>query len=611
MNDDFQLVRQYVAERSEPAFDALVSRHIDLVYSAAWRQVGNVQLAEEITQGVFILLARKAGTFTERTIVPGWLYRATIFVSAAAVKREARRLRREQEAHMQSILESSNDPMWEQLTPVLDEAMAQLRDKDRDVIVLRYFQNKTLQQVANALGIEERAAQKRVARSVEKLRGFFARRGIAIGANGVAVALSSHAVATAPALLAKSISAIAIGKGAASGASMTALTKGALKLMAWAKAKTTVIAFGSAVLLAGTTAIVVKAHSGSAMNSRSLEGSWEGTMLLDDAGVGAGEAARTRIVLKFTKTNNTYAVMCDWIDLGRKDVVMGKVVYKFPALHIERNIRETWDFKLNADASQMLLDHAIHFTQPAPVLFLRTATPDSVPEPLAEKDFAPRADSVLQGYWKGEIGTGEDLTRLNVRVAERPDGIIRMEGDIPVQGLYGEPATAEFKSPIVKVMVATGGGAFQGRINSAKSEISGEWTQGGNSLPAVFKRADYAAELEAQNNGKDYTFTSPTELQGHWKGTWIAVFGKKTVPILLALDIAKLPDGAFSANLTSLDQLPNDGPVPASEFHYSSPDLLAKWSASGSFQGKLENGKLVGTWSQSGGGFALTFERNK
>jgi hypothetical protein len=160
-------------------------------------------------------------------------------------------------------------------------------------------------------------------------------------------------------------------------------------------------------------------------------------------------------------------------------------------------------------------------------------------------------------------------------------------------------------------MVATGGGAFQGRINSAKSEISGEWTQGGNSLPAVFKRADYAAELEAQNNGKDYTFTSPTELQGHWKGTWIAVFGKKTVPIRLALDIAKLPDGAFSANLTSLDQLPNDGPVPASEFHYSSPDLLAKWSASGSFQGKLENGKLVGTWSQSGGGFALTFERNK
>lgn len=610
MDDDFKLAREYSANGSELAFNALVSRHINLVYSAALRQVGNAQLAEEVTQGVFILLARKAGSLSERTILFGWLYRTTTFVSAAAVKRELRRRRREQEAHMQSILESSNDPVWEQLMPVLDEAMAQLRDKDRNVIVLRYFENKTLQEVAAALDIEERAAQKRVARSVEKLRGIFVKRGIPIGANGVTAAISAHAVAAAPGMLSKSVSAIAAGKGVAAGASISALTKASLKLMAWAKAQTALVAVGSVVLVVGTTAVVVEAsHSGSMAKGPSLEGYWQGTTLLDDAGVGAGEAARTRVVLKFTKTNNTYSVTSDWIDLGRKDVALGKVVYKYPSLHIERNVREIWNLKLNADATQMIWDHAIHFIQPAPVLFIRTATPDSPPERMAEKDFTPRTGSVLQGYWKGEIDTGSNMTAVNVRIAEQADGTIRAEGDVPLQGLYGRPASVEYHPPTVKMFVATGAGMFQGRINSAGSEISGVWIQGGGSTPAILKRADYSAELSAQNVRTNYTFSSPTELQGHWKGTWIAVFGKITVPIRLALDIAKLPDGTFSADITSLDQFPNDGPTPA-EIQYSSPDLqVTLKKIGGSFQGKLENGKLVGTWLQGGGGFALTFER--
>jgi len=315
-------------------------------------------------------------------------------------------------------------------------------------------------------------------------------------------------------------------------------------------------------------------------------------------------------VLKFTKTNDSYSVMSDWIDLGRKDVPFGNVVYKYPSLQIERNVREIWNLKLNADATQMLLDHAIHFIQPAPVLFVRTATPDSVPERLT--DFAPRPGSVLQGYWKGEIGTGAEMTTVNVRITEQADGIIRAEGDVPLQGIYSQPASVEYKHPMVKMLVSTGGGMFQGRINSAGSEVSGVWIQGGNSTPATLKRADYSTELNARNAEKDYTFTAPTELQGHWQGTWIAVFGKKTVPIRLALDIARLPDGTFSANVVSLDQFPNDGPVPASEFQFSPSNLEVKWKASGgSFHGKLENGKLVGTWFQGGGGFSLVFERNK
>src|ERR1035441_8718305 len=103
-NDDMELVRQYAAHQSETAFAALVSRHTNLVYSAALRRVRNPQLAEEITQAVFIILARKAGSLDDRTILPGWLYRAACYVSNGARKGEYRRQKREQEAYMQSTL---------------------------------------------------------------------------------------------------------------------------------------------------------------------------------------------------------------------------------------------------------------------------------------------------------------------------------------------------------------------------------------------------------------------------------------------------------------------------------------------------------------------------
>ena len=111
MNDDMALVREYAAHNSEEAFATLVSRHVNLVYSAALRQVRDPHLAEEITQAVFIILARKAGSLDAKTILSGWLYRTAHYVSAAALKIQRRRQRREQEAYMQSTLhETQSDP---------------------------------------------------------------------------------------------------------------------------------------------------------------------------------------------------------------------------------------------------------------------------------------------------------------------------------------------------------------------------------------------------------------------------------------------------------------------------------------------------------------------
>jgi RNA polymerase sigma factor (sigma-70 family) len=258
MNDDMALVREFAASRSERAFETLVTRHVNLVYSAALRQAHDADLAQEITQAVFIILARKAGSLSPKTILSGWLYRTAQFAAKDALKIQRRRQLREQEAFMERVLQNEPDAAWEPLSPLLDEAMARLRDKDRDAIVLRFFENKNLKEVGMALGLEERAAQKRVARGLEKLRAFFAKRGVDSTTAGIAEKISANSIQAAPVALAKTISVVAITKGAAAGGSTLALVKGALKIMAWTKAKTAVVA--AAVILAAGTATPIVVH---------------------------------------------------------------------------------------------------------------------------------------------------------------------------------------------------------------------------------------------------------------------------------------------------------------------------------------------------------------
>ncbi len=259
MNDDMELAHEYATRQSERAFETLVSRHIGLVHSAALRQVRDLHLAEEITQTVFIILAHKSGALNPKTILPGWLYRTTRYVSAAALKIQRRREHREQEAHRQAMLqEPATDPAWEQLAPLLDEAMAQLREQDRDALVLRYFQNRSLRDIGAVLGVDECAAQKRVGRALEKLRTIFARRGAIATSAIIAGAISANSAQAAPVALAKSVTAMAMAKGAAASGSTLALIKGALKLMAWAKAKTAIVVGVGILFAAGTATVTVK-----------------------------------------------------------------------------------------------------------------------------------------------------------------------------------------------------------------------------------------------------------------------------------------------------------------------------------------------------------------
>jgi RNA polymerase sigma factor (sigma-70 family) len=255
--NDMDLVREYARDRSEPAFAGLVQRHINLVYSVALRCTGNSEDARDVTQAVFIILARKAASLRDRTVLTGWLYETTRFTAARFIRTRVRRQIREQEAYMQSSLnEPDTDGVWRQLSPLLEEAMTQLGEKDRALLALRFFENKSGAETAAALGIQEWAVHKRTARAVEKLRTFFGRRGVSVSAGVLIAAVSANSLQAAPAGLAVTVTAAAA-KGAAVSSSTLTLVKGALKLMAWAKAKTAIIAIAGVILATGTTAIVV------------------------------------------------------------------------------------------------------------------------------------------------------------------------------------------------------------------------------------------------------------------------------------------------------------------------------------------------------------------
>jgi RNA polymerase sigma factor (sigma-70 family) len=256
--DDHELLAEFARSKSEAAFAALVARYVNLVYSAALRFTGNPHHAQEITQAVFIILAKKAGHISGKTILSGWLYQTARLTAANFVKGEIRRQRREQEAYMQSTLTEPETDAWQQIAPLLDEAMGKLGETDRNAVVLRFFENKTAQEVAATLKMKEAAAHKRTARAVEKLRQFFIKRGVALPAAAIAGTVSANSVQAAPVGLVKIISAVAIAKGAAAGGSTLALVKGALKIMAWTKTKTAVIAGVVLILAAGTTTVIMK-----------------------------------------------------------------------------------------------------------------------------------------------------------------------------------------------------------------------------------------------------------------------------------------------------------------------------------------------------------------
>ena len=215
MLDDATLLRRYAQNRSEDDFAELVRRHLNFVYSAALRQVnGDTHLAQDVVQLVFTDLACKAAKLADHRVLAGWLFTSTRFAAAKLVRGERRRQTREQEALLMQE-DSPSDPTsqleWERVRPVLDEALAELDDRDREAILLRYMGGCDYAQVGAKLSLSDNAARMRVDRAVEKLRSLLAQRGVTSTAAALSLALANQAGVAAPAGLAATVTSAAIG----------------------------------------------------------------------------------------------------------------------------------------------------------------------------------------------------------------------------------------------------------------------------------------------------------------------------------------------------------------------------------------------------------------
>jgi RNA polymerase sigma factor (sigma-70 family) len=440
-SDDIALLKEFAEENSEAAFTALVERYVNLVYSAALRSVGNAHAAQEISQAVFIILARKAKSLGTKTILSGWLYQTTRLTAANYLRGEIRRQHREQEAYMQSTLNEPAQEVWSQIAPLIEGAMGKLGDRDRDAIVLRYFENKSLAEVGAALGASEDAAKMRVNRSLEKLRNIFAKRGVDSTTAMLGGAIAANSIHAAPIGLAKIISTAAIAKGAAAGSSTLALAKGALKLMAWTKVKTAIVVGATAVALTlgtGYFGFFFQAHSkhpgklpaGNVTPMIAYGYSHDFVLLAPDGSLWSwGEERLGWPVLGLTNIHHSVSLR----RIGNESDWVGIAVGDSENLAIKSD-GTLWAWGGNYNYQ---LGDGTKITRPTPVPSIPGN--DWKQAAIGTSSFAIKNDGTLWAWGGGYLGTGDDKGRTNaVQIGTSTNWTKIVGGSIQSVGLQSD-----------------------------------------------------------------------------------------------------------------------------------------------------------------------------
>ncbi|MDB6054980.1 MAG: polymerase, sigma-24 subunit, subfamily, partial [Verrucomicrobiales bacterium] len=234
------LLKRYVTQRDEAAFTQLVQRHIAVVFATAFRKLNDSTGAEEATQNVFITLARRAPWLCGHPSLVGWLHRATLHFSHHQLRANQRRRNREQLAFELGTSMNINDANTSELASVLDDALLELRESDREAILLRFFANHSLRQMGTVLGIRENSAQKRVAKALDHLAQLFRRKGYKVsGAAALAIALQHMPANAVPAALLSTTAKTALAAGTAT--SFGGITVYIAKIMSLTKVQTAVI----------------------------------------------------------------------------------------------------------------------------------------------------------------------------------------------------------------------------------------------------------------------------------------------------------------------------------------------------------------------------------
>ena len=255
MDDDARLLRRFTEEGSQEAFAALTKRHLSLVYAVCRRELHSNEAAEDAAQAVFLLLAQKANTLRAGPSLAGWLFQTARFVARNARTQAARRAHYEGKATAMQTPPDDND-VWADIEPLLNSSLAALPARDREGVLLRFFQGLTFAEMGSVLGLSEEAARKRVGRGLEKMRRFFDREGVTLPAAVLPALLSAHTLRPVPDHLAGAVATTLAG---AVPAQVSLITQGVLHSMKFVQIK---LAAGAAALLIAGTATYVLAQTG-------------------------------------------------------------------------------------------------------------------------------------------------------------------------------------------------------------------------------------------------------------------------------------------------------------------------------------------------------------
>ncbi len=526
--DDAALLREYVERDSDEAFATLVARHINKVYSVALRHTGNPHQAEEITQAVFVILARKSRHLGKRVLLSGWLYQTARLATLTFVRGEIRRTRREQEAHMQTMLNKSESDVWAQIGPLLDTAMGGLSETDRHAIVLRFLDGKSMKEIGAALGGSEDAAKMRVNRAVGKLQKYFLRHSVTSTTEAVVEAISTNSVQVAPSTLADSVTAVVLTKGAVGGSSAL-LVKATLKFMAWYNTKDAILAGSAIMLAAGLTTLSVKEIQPTGKGSQTdVQGVWETTIA--STNFLPFDRFDLHTVLKISKTNGVYHAALDLVELGQSNFPVNSCTYKDSIIRLGFNPWGNYTGTISPAGREIQGS----FTSPdggkIEALWKRTMHPDIPPVPLAARDYVPAGDSTLQGFWTGRADIKGIPLQMNLKISGASPRNLRAELDYLDFGIRHVPATVMFDKPSVELTCL--GAEVDGTMNSNNTKFHGVIPLGSQGIPWVFQRGH-------EDPTGDFAYTDQTDLQGHWQGT----LNVRGVKFRVFLHLAKLPDG--------------------------------------------------------------------
>ncbi len=260
--DDWQLLRRFVDHNSQEAFATLTTRYLNLVYSVCRRELTDAQTAEDVTQAVFLILARKAPTLRRSVILSGWLFQTARFAARNARRREARRKAWEERAMEQMpSAEGEGDALWDQISPVVNDALAALGAKDREAVLLRFAEGLSFPELGMALGTSEDAARMRLNRAIDRLRRFFAKQGVPLSAAVLIGLLADRTTQAAPAACAVAVANLAGGSSAAMiSPNIQSQLQGVLKAMTISKLKLAATV-GIGTVLAGSLPFVTLAQT--------------------------------------------------------------------------------------------------------------------------------------------------------------------------------------------------------------------------------------------------------------------------------------------------------------------------------------------------------------